>query len=98
MISRSLVSKLEQEGLTDPSAVRKVAVDFYDTCIQYLDQRSGHLTNLECMQWASIKHVPKWSDVEKSMDFTAEKQVLDPNLEAILYDEFTCVANMLVKK
>ena len=32
------------------------------------------------------------------MDFAAEKQVLDPNLEAILYDEFTCVAKYVGEK
>ena len=70
---RRLVGTLEHEGLADPSAIRKIVVEFYDTCVRYLDQWSTNIPNFECMQWVSLKQVPNWSDVEKTMDFAVKK-------------------------
>lgn len=55
---RRLVGKLEHGGLADPSAIRRVIVEFHDTSVRYLDQRSTNLPNRECMQWVSLKQVP----------------------------------------
>jgi len=95
---RRLVRKLEYEDLTDPSAIRKVVVEFYDTCVNYLDQWFANLPNLECMRWISLKQVPEWSDVEKTMDFAAEKQMLDPKFDSSLFDEFTCAAKYITDR
>lgn len=87
---RTLVGKLKHGGLADPSAIRRVIVEFHDTSVRYLDQRSTNLPNLECMQWVSLKQVPKWSDVEKTMDFAADKQMFDIRSDSNLFFEFTC--------
>ena len=66
--------------------------------IKYLDQCSTNLHNLECMQWVSLKQVPTWSDVEKTMDFAAEKQMFDIRFDSSLFDEFTCAASTSLTK
>ena len=68
--------QIEQEDLVDPPAVQRTAVDFYDTIVKHFDQWSGHLTNLDRMPWTKLKQVPKWLDVEKTMEFVDENECI----------------------
>ena len=71
----------------------------HQICVKYLDEWSAHLPDLGCMQWASLKQLPKWSHVDKTMDFAPQKQQLfDPKFETSLFDELTCVVKYIGDK
>ena len=57
---KSLIKNLESDGLIKLDDVKDIVSEFYQTCIDYLDQWSGDLEELNHMQWALLKNVPNW--------------------------------------
>ena len=89
------IKKLENDGLIKLSDVTDIATEFYKTCIDYLDQWSGDLEELVNMQWALLKEVPQWVDVEKTVEFVIEKQLFNPEFHSDLFDNFACASNYI---
>ena len=66
LMVKGMVRKLVNDGLIKLSDVQDTATEFYKTCYEYLDLWSRYFEELEHMQWALLKKVPQWPDVEKT--------------------------------
>ena len=93
LMVKGMVRKLENDGLIKLSDVQDTATEFYKTCYEYLDLWSGHFEELKYMQWALLKKVPQWPDVEKTFEFVITKQLLDIACHSELFDNFACASN-----
>ena len=44
------------------------------------------------MQWALLKNVPNWLDIEKTFESIVEKKLFDPKYHSELFDNFACAS------
>ena len=92
---KGLIKKLEQDGLISFSDIKDIIIEFYGTCVEYLDQWSGNLQNLDHMQWGLLKKVPTWPDVEKTLEFLVESKLFDPEFHTEMFDDFAYTLNYI---
>ena len=93
IMMKSLIKNLESDGLIKLDDVKDIVSEFYKTCIDYLDQWSGDLEELNHMQWALLKNVPNWQDVENTFESIVEKKLFDPEYHSELFDNFACASS-----
>lgn len=77
------------DDLIDQKDVMQIAIPFYQTCIDYLEQWKVQFEDVLIFDWAGLAAAPNWEDVETTIKFMVEKNWLKPednNVE--LFDEF----------
>lgn len=77
------------DDLIDQKDVMQIAIPFYQTCIDYLEQWKVQFEDVLIFDWAGLAAAPNWKDVETTIKFMVEKNWLKPednNVE--LFDEF----------
>lgn len=58
----------------------------YSRCDEYLNEWTETLKEFECFEWMSMKKIPNWKDLEASLSYLINKDVvLD---ESKLFDQF----------
>ena len=50
LVVKGKAKQLEQDGLINLTDMKTIINEFYGTCVEYLDQWSGNLQNLQHMQ------------------------------------------------
>jgi hypothetical protein len=91
---RNQFQELEKEGHTTVEKFQSYAVNFYDTCIEYIQEWcTPFLTPLQSMDWINLKgkEPVTWKNIKESYIFM---KIVSPNFtvnEDDLFDEFACV-------
>jgi len=62
---RTLLDRLEHDGLVNVSQFMNVVDDYYQTGIDYLEQWSGHFHDVKDFQWTTLTTVPQWNEVSQ---------------------------------
>jgi hypothetical protein len=88
------LQELEKEGHITVEKFQSYAVDFYDTCIEYIQEWcTPFLMLLQSMDWINLKgkEPVTWKNIKESYIFM---KTVSPNFtvtEEDLFDEFACV-------
>ena len=50
------------------------------------------------MEWALLNEIPKWPDVEKTLEYIIEKELVDPESHTEIFDDFALVSQYIDQK
>jgi len=99
MVRQLIVKSKDNVTEVDEEFVKRTATEFYGTSREYLEQWTCFLTKeMEIFYWADLKKVPAWEDVQKSLDVLIEKEYIDCNKDAEVFDEFSLICNYITSQ
>ena len=61
---------------------------FAEASVLYLQRWAAQFDDLASFSWISLRSVPKWTDMEKSMDYVSTKGFFEIDKSTELFDQF----------
>lgn len=84
---RQNLKKLEEEGLINSAVFKEKVVEFYETCIQYLDNWKGHFQHMEKFDWILLNTQPTHHKIQVCSDYILQNFQEINLIEDELFDE-----------
>lgn len=92
---RTLLTKLKNSFDIDEELVKITASEFYKTCCEYLNQWTVFNKDLEIFDWANLKKILAWEDVQKVLDVLIKNGYIDCSKDTEIFDEFSSISNYI---
>lgn len=95
---KTLIRKLEYDGLVQESDILSVVESFYSTAEQYLTSWTYHFEELEIMEFITLQKIPNWSEIEKVAEFISNKGFFNSNNDTALFDLFMLILQYITQE
>lgn len=96
---RNVIKKLKEDGCDiDEDFIKATAVNFYKTSREYLHQWTLFYDELKIYEWANLRQVPTWTEIQRVTDVLFENGFLNANKDAEIFDEFALVCKYTAQK
>ena len=86
---RQSLKLLEEEGILKPDIFKGKVVEFYDTCIQYLEEWEEPIKHAD--KWILLRTQPTHNNIEVCIDYIIQHFPAIPLIEDELFDEICFV-------
>ena len=87
--------KLQETGDINEENVKTAASNFYKTSKEYLEQWCQFNEEVKKFEWANLRKVPSWEDVQKVMDLLIEQKFISSSQDTGVFDEFSLISKYM---
>lgn len=90
---KNIILELQKSNDFDETITKEHITNFYQTCIDYLNQWDKAFRDVEILYWILLRNMLSWDKIEKTLSYLNEfRNDLKINNED-LFDEVSCVKN-----
>ncbi|KAL4126194.1 hypothetical protein QTP88_010420 [Uroleucon formosanum] len=93
--TRNIMVKLQETGDINKENVKTAASNFYKTSKEYLEQWCQFNEEVKKFEWANLRKVPSWEDVQKVMDLLIEQKFISSSQDTGVFDEFSLISKYI---
>lgn len=92
--TRNIMAKLQDTGVVNEKNVKTAAaVVFYKTSKEHSEQWCQFNEEVKLFEWANLRKVPSWEEVQKVMDLLIEQKFISGSQDTGVFDEFSPISN-----
>jgi hypothetical protein len=87
--------KLLKTGAINEENLKATAAIFYKTSKEYLEQWCQFNEEVKIFEWANLRKVPSWEEVQKVMDLLIKQKFISNSQDTGVFDEFSLISKYI---